>query len=794
MSNPRVEELEARRLFAVPSGFSETRIGPAIPRTSSMALAPDGRIFVSEQDGDLRVIKNGDLLDEPFVSVAVTGEDSGERGLIGTAFDPNYASNRFVYAYYTTRVDGAVRNRVSRFTASGSNPDRATGGSETVIFETDTLGSSTFHNGGSLHFGPDGKLYISVGENSVGSNAQSLSNVLGKMLRINKDGTIPTDNPFYNQTSGRDRAIWARGFRNPFTFAFQPGTGRMFINDVGSTKFEEINEGVRGANYGWPGTEGPTSNSAFKTPFYSYAHNGGDGAIAGAAFYNPANPTFPRDYLGDYFFGDYGTGVLKRIDTNTKAVSTFNNDAEDIVDVDVAPDGSLYYLLRHKGVFRVTPATSGPPVIAVQPQSRTVADGQNVTFSVTASGNGPFTYQWQRNGSNIGGANGSTFSLNPARDSDDGDAFRVIVSNAAGSVTSSTATLRVLDGSPPTARIVTPTWDALYRGGTTINFSGIASDAEDGTLPASAFRWEVLFHHANHTHPAAGPFTGARSGSFFIPDRGETSDFVWYRIHLTVTDSSGLTRSVFRDVLPRKSQITLATNVPGLDLTLDGAPVDAPLTDRAVVGIKRSIGAPLTQTVGGKVYSFAGWSDGGGRVHDITTPSANTTYTAIYGTPSSVDAYVRGRGSAGRNFGNDRGLLVKRSPEVGNTREAYLRFNIGAFPTVGSAKIRLFGRISDSGSVGVNLFDVANTTWPETGITWNNKPAAGAQRGGATKAFSGTIGRWYEWDVTRYVRQRRIAGATSVSFVLKGAAASDPWVIFNSTEALGDRPALVVKG
>src|SRR5205823_6118401 len=118
------------------------------------------------------------------------------------------------------------------------------------------LSAATNHNGGATHFGPDGKLWIAVGENANGANSQTLTNLLGKMLRINSDGTIPTDNPFYNTATGQNRAIWALGLRNPYTFTFQPGTGRMHINDVGQNTWEEIDVGVAGANYGWPSTEG----------------------------------------------------------------------------------------------------------------------------------------------------------------------------------------------------------------------------------------------------------------------------------------------------------------------------------------------------------------------------------------------------------------------------------------------------------------------------------------------------------------------------------------------------------
>jgi glucose/arabinose dehydrogenase len=141
-----------------------------------------------------------------------------------------------------------------------------------------------------------------------------MSTLLGKVIRINSDGTIPSDNPFYNTASGKYRAIWALGFRNPFTLDVQPGTGRIFVNDVGAAAWEEINDLKKGANYGWPNSEGPTTNPSYTTPWYAYAHAGGDfddSAITGAAFYNPVSPSFPADYLGDYFFGDYGTAEIQ---------------------------------------------------------------------------------------------------------------------------------------------------------------------------------------------------------------------------------------------------------------------------------------------------------------------------------------------------------------------------------------------------------------------------------------------------------------------------------------------------
>jgi glucose/arabinose dehydrogenase len=234
------------------------------------------------------VIKNGTLLAQPFLTVTV--DSRGERGLLGVTFDPAFTSNGYVYVYYTT-TGGNVHNRVSRFTASG---DVAVAGSERIIFELDPLSAAQNHNGGALHFGPDGKLYVATGENGRARNAETLDNLLGKILRINSDGSIPSDNPFYNTATGQNRAIWAYGLRNPFTFAFQRGTSRMFINDVGQSTWEEINDGIAGSNYGWAWTEGPTSDPRFRGPVFYYGHGNTSTtgcAITGGAFYNRPRPS-----------------------------------------------------------------------------------------------------------------------------------------------------------------------------------------------------------------------------------------------------------------------------------------------------------------------------------------------------------------------------------------------------------------------------------------------------------------------------------------------------------------------
>jgi glucose/arabinose dehydrogenase len=256
---------------------------------------------------------------------------------------------------------------VSRFTADG---DVAATDSEVEILNLEELGAGN-HNGGAIHFGRDDKLYVAVGENEVESNAQTLSNRLGKILRLNSDGTIPPDNPFFSIASEANCSIWALGLRNPFTFAVQPGTGRLFINDVGGGEWEEINEGVRGANYGWPNCEGrcvPTQ-SEFRDPLFQYAHvfartNGC--AITGGAFYNPVAVQYPSEFRGAYFFADLCGQWIRRLQPEkNNAVTDFAFNVDLPVDVKVSAEGRLFYLTFSDGAVWMIEYTNAPPSLGI---------------------------------------------------------------------------------------------------------------------------------------------------------------------------------------------------------------------------------------------------------------------------------------------------------------------------------------------------------------------------------------------------------------------------------------------
>ncbi len=602
--------------------FKDTSIVAGLNQPTAMEFSPDGRIFVSEQGGSLRVIKNGVLLATPFLSIPV--DSTGERGLLGIAFDPDFSANGYVYIYLTA-TSPTIHNVVSRFTASSYNPDIALSNSEKIILSLETL-NAVNHNGGAIHFGKDGKLYVAVGNNGIGSYSQSLSTRLGKMLRINSDGTIPSDNPFFN-TSGAKKEIWALGLRNPFTFAFQPVTDKMYINDVGENTWEEIDQGKSGANYGWPTCEGVCSTSGLVNPIYDYNHYGGGAAITGGAFYEGSQ--FPSSYVDNYFFGDYVTGFIKRLTPTNQAMSFI--DAPSPVDIKIGPDGSLYYISILNGeLHKVQYVTNGnhDPVAVISANPTSGLAPLVVSFDASGSSDADhnsMTFTWDYGD---GTATSTGQKVTHKYTADGSYTAKLSVSDGIGGVGTATITINV--GNPPSGTIITPAANTKYNAGDTISFSGSGTDTEDGTLPASAYYWDIVFHHNTHTHPFM-EFNGIKSGSFTIPKVGETSDNVWYAINLKLADSSGLTYQTSVNILPNKSTMKFLTNLSGLQITLDGVPMTTPVSITGVVGMTRTIGAPTPQVMNSISYHFQTWSDGGSSTHNIATPSVNTTYTANYG-------------------------------------------------------------------------------------------------------------------------------------------------------------------
>lgn len=821
------------------AGFQEADYVSGLQGPTAMEFARDGRLFIAEKRGTVRVVADGLLHETPFLTVAA--DTFWERGLGGITLDPNFETNGRLYIYYSQPGD-PVANRLSRFTVSNTDPNVADPGSELVLLDG-IPGARGLHNGGALHFGTDGKLYVGVGDAGESANAQSLSSLSGKILRLDPDAypdIVPPDNPFVSNANARGE-IWATGFRNPFTFAIHPDTGRILVNDVGEVTWEEIDDVVKGRNYGWPTCEGACNDPRFVDPIYALNHNGQDAALVGGAFYK--GNQFPLEHDGDYFFGEFTDGYIDILEPTSNQTRRFASELGLVVDIDVAPAGKLYYLTISGSLHEISYVGGGnrAPQAAGSATPLYGAAPLLVTFSAEASSdpdNDPLTYGWDfgdgsppgtgfsvshqyvtngtyqarltvtdvegatdrsepirvsvgntppqgtirlssagafftavyqdilgrdadsqgfdywrqrlRSGADrsevaaqlwgsaehrarqVAGLYESFLGRSPAggeengwvgallRGADETDvaaafldsseyranhatdeaflaaAYQDVLGRAADAagwqfwqdwlasggsrggvartlLSSSERAGRVVDGyyqdfldrsggaeerrfwierheagldleQIAIAFVGSYEYFALaaprrfgddlvsgYQAGDTVFFAGAAIDAEDVVLPPSAFQWEIAFHHQTHTHPFLGPVEDVESGAFQIPQRGETSPEVWYRVHLTVTDRGGLVHESHGDVSPRTSTVTVGTVPAGLPIAVDGQPAQAaPHTFTGVVGMTRTLSAPALADLGGATYAFESWSDRGAATHHIETPDADAAYTASF--------------------------------------------------------------------------------------------------------------------------------------------------------------------
>ncbi|MGB7345522.1 MAG: PQQ-dependent sugar dehydrogenase, partial [Pirellulaceae bacterium] len=354
-------------VVSMPEGFEMHTVATGLDGLTALEVLPDGRVLVCEQSGRVRVIENGRLLDEPFVTLPV--ESYWERGVIGVTHDLDFPRKPYIYICWTGK-EPYPHHRVSRFTMQGNV---AVQGSEDLLLVGDDqnkMGGKVpaGHQAGALHFGPDGKLYIAIGEQTSGAPAQKLDTFLGKILRINSDGSIPDDNPFVAEAKGKYKAIWAYGCRNPFTFAFRKPDGLMLINDVGGN-FEEINIGRAGANYGWPliehGDEPAYKADEYDGPIHWYPQsslNGGD--------FCPTDSNWPKQWQGRFFFADYQHGWIKTIDpADAQQATQFVSGVRQPVDLRFASDGSLYVLLRNAWVIDGKFQNNTGSVVRVRPSN-----------------------------------------------------------------------------------------------------------------------------------------------------------------------------------------------------------------------------------------------------------------------------------------------------------------------------------------------------------------------------------------------------------------------------------------
>ena len=629
-------------LAQVPNGFVQRQVARNLNPTR-LTFAPNGRLFVADKGGAILEIVTDRVAPEPFMTIANV-DTYNERGLSGLCFHPDFPRAPYFYVYYT--VKGADHNRLSRFQVTGGIADPK---SEKILFEFDKLLGS-IHNGGSLRFGRDQKLYVGLGDGSNAPMADRLDSFLGKILRINDDGTIPADNPFAGVATGFYKAVYAIGFRNPFSMDIDPLSGQILVGEVGGDLFEEVDDVKAGGHYGWPLVEGLRTNQEvpgnYVDPIYSYKHDL-DCAITGLTFYNPTTVRFPAEYRKKAFFADYCGGIIHTIDPVTgQVLGNFVTNIDRPVALATSPDGYLYYIARggmgggsqadntatgNGSVYKVSYFDSGMPYITTQSTGAFVAVGEAATLSIEAVGQKPLTYRWYRNGNLISGASQSQYAITNPSLADNGALFTCTVTNAMGSDTASTMLLRVVQGQRPVPHIIQPITNTTYQGGGTITYAGEALNASQQPLANAKLTWWIDFHHEDHVHPALDPITGPTSGTYKVARVGETSTDVWYRVHLRATDVSGLTAESWVDVKPQVSIVTITSKPAGALVTIDGQLQQTSLTFPAVVGMLRTVSTKPYLAASTGFHKFSGWSNGQtSTIFTYEIPAVSTPLTMNY--------------------------------------------------------------------------------------------------------------------------------------------------------------------
>jgi uncharacterized repeat protein (TIGR01451 family) len=506
----------------------------------------------------------------------------------------------------------------------------------------------------------------------------------GAILRINPDtGQGMPDNPLAGSSDPNARRIIAYGLRNPFRMTIRPGTNEVWLGDVGWNVWEEINRiaDPLGSveNFGWPCYEGnarqPSYDGANLTicenlyalpggvvsPYYAYNHNaknvggescppnpdgtGTSSSIAGVAFYT--NGPFPDSYDGALFFADYsrdciwvmfpgGNGL-----PNPSNRATFVAPAANPVDLQVGPDGALYYADFNGGTIRrVAYAVNQPPIASATGSPTNGPAPLTVAFDGSGSSDpegGPLTYAWDLDGD---GAFDDSTAVQPTRTYTQPGSYnaRLRVTDAQDqSATSAPVTISA-NNTPPTASIDTPAAGTTWKVDDLISFSGSATDPQQGTLSAGALSWQLILQHCPadcHQHPLL-TWSGDAEDSFTAPDHEYPS---YLELRLTATDAGGLTDTKTLRLDPRTVDLSFQSAPSGLQLSVGGTSSTTPFTRTVIEGSNNSISAPTPQTLGGTSYAWVSWSDGLAQSHNIVA-SAASTYSATYqevAAPQSAD-------------------------------------------------------------------------------------------------------------------------------------------------------------
>ncbi|MBI2723561.1 MAG: PQQ-dependent sugar dehydrogenase [Chloroflexi bacterium] len=676
-------------------GFVTNAVTSGFDTPTAFTFAPDGRIFVAEKGGAIKVVKNGAVLPTPFYTVSPVNT-RGDRGVIGLALDPNFTSNRYVYISYTYENDpsnpaGKKNGQVIRVTANG---DVAQAGSKVVLLGTvvgtpatpscdqldltlDCIPSDyDSHSMGNIKFGPDGMLYVATGDgasyatvDSRALRALDINRLAGKILRVNPaNGQGLTDNPFTvcnptcNLSQTRSK-VWAYGVRNDFRFNFKPGSRVLYTGDVGWDTWEEINviPASGGTNLGWPCYEGSRQQPGYAAyaqcqtlysaggttgPSIEWDHSAGTAAAVGGAF-TGAN-SYPSAYQNTYFYADYGMSDIRtaKFDGADNLVagstSTFSTAADGAVDIEIGPEGDVYYLSIYTSEIRRIQylGSNRPPVAAAAAVPNSGPTPLVVNFSSAGSGDPDpgqtVTYDWD-----FGDGTPHSSEANPQHTYTTPGVYTARLYVTDTQFTTSSASVIIQPGnSAPTANatVTQPSAGATtYDIGDTITVTGTGTDPQDGNLPVGSLAWTITMNHCSdatftlcHQHPAASN-TGA-STSFVVEDHG---DFTNYDIFLTVSDSGGLTNTKKVSLSPNRVTLTFNANKANASIVVDSTSQTAPFTRSVPRKSVHMLFAPSPQGTAPNQIFFGSWSDSGAQQHAITANAA-ATYTATFVDPTAT--------------------------------------------------------------------------------------------------------------------------------------------------------------
>jgi glucose/arabinose dehydrogenase len=495
----------------------------------------------------------------------------------------------------------------------------------------------------------------------------------GAIARVNPDTGAPVPgSPFASSTNVNAQRVIAYGLRNQFRFAFRPGTSELWAGDVGWGTWEEINRIPNATdnvaeNFGWPCYEGNARQSGYdganltqceslyttgqNGPHYTYNHSAsvatGDGcptggsSVSGIAFETTSN--YPAAYDGALFFADSSRGCIWAMRKGANGlpdpanITPFVTGANIPVQVLTGPGGDLFYVALGAGQLRrVSYPANLPPTAVATANPTSGAAPLTVQFNGAGSSDpegGALTYAWDLDGD---GAYDDSTAVNPSYTyvTPAVVPVRLRVTDPTGQ--SGTTTVNVTVGNPPSnAPVVTidnPTAATQWSVGQTIPFAGRAADAQDGTLPPSALRWQLTLQHCTtstncHAHNVQ-TWTGVASGSFVAPDHEYPS---FLDLTLTATDSNGNATSQTVRLNPRTVQLTFTSSPSGARLVVNSVEQVAPFTRTVIVGSNNSISAPSPQNLTlGLRFRFSRWSDGGAQTHNIVAPATATTYRATF--------------------------------------------------------------------------------------------------------------------------------------------------------------------